>query len=335
MIATSLATAFRPLWRLLEDYKVDPELVFREAGLDPARMDEPRGRYKVARGVAAWAKAMELIDDPCFGLKLNRYWSPTDFHALGYAFLASCTLRMALGRLTRYVHVVNDVIAFEPADTAGHASFSLCSESPLFLPPLAPMEDSVWAYVMGFCRSSYGPELNPVEVRLLHAEPSCRSDYFRFFRCPVHFASATSEVVFSSSDLDRQLPAGNRELAMANDRILSDFLRVLDAPDLITRVKTAIAEALPSGTPSDDTVAKSLYMSSRSLQRKLAEEGTSYSRLIASVRQELAEQYLADSSLSLSEISFLLGFSELSAFSRAFRRWTSQSPSAVREAATG
>jgi AraC-like DNA-binding protein len=298
-------------------------------------MDEPRGRYKVARGVAAWAKAMELIDDPCFGLKLHRYWSPTDFHALGYAFLASCTLRMALGRLTRYVRVVSDVIAFELGDTAEHASLSFSSEDPLFSPPLAPMEDSVWAYVMGFCRSSYGPDLNPVEVRLLHPEPSCRGDYYGFFCCPVHFGSATSEVIFSRSDLDRQLPAGNRELAMANDRILSDFLDVLGAPDLIARVKAAIAEALPSGAPGDDAVAKSLCMSSRTLQRKLAEEGTSYSRLVASVRQELAEQYLADSSLSLSEIGFLLGFSELSAFSRAFRRWTDRSPSAVREAATG
>ena len=122
-----------------------------------------------------------------------------------------------------------------------------------------------------------------------------------YFRCPVTFDSDDSAILFTRADVDRPLPASNRELARANDQILSDFLNRLREDDLITRVKTAIAEDLPSGSPSDDEIAKSLFMSPRTLNRKLSALGTNYSQLLETVRRELAEQYIADPTLTLSE----------------------------------
>ena len=331
MIATTLASAARPFWRLLEHYKIDPAYVFREVGLDRSLMDKPRERYRVERYVAAWKMAAELIDDPCFGLKIAEVWSPTDLHALGYAILASSSLRTALGRLSRYVQIVNDVVGYELGVDGGNVSVTLTTDTPLYMPPFPPQEDSAWAVITSLCRAVYGEELNPTEVRLRHSEPSCKGDYFGFFRCPIRFDSNASAILFAPSDLDRPLPAANRELARANDRILEGFLNKLRKDDLVTRVKAAIAEELPSGMPSDDKIAKTVFMSPRTLQRKLSAIGTNYSQLLEAVRQELAEQYVADPSLSFSEISFLLGFSELSAFSRAFRRWTGRSPSVARE----
>ena len=334
MIATSLASAARPFWRLLELYKIDPTFVFREAGLDPELMDKPRERYKAERQVAAWRKAAELVDDPCFGLKIAQVWSPTDLHALGYAFLASTTLRTGLQRLSRYVQVVNDVVGYDLGEDGEIVSVTLTTAHTMYQPPFAPQEDSGWATIASMCRAVYGEDLDPVEVRFQHSAPSCKGDYYGFFRCPVRFASDASAILFSRADVDRPLPAANRELAQANDRILTDFLSKLRKDDLITRVKTAIAEDLPSGSPSDKVIAKSVFMSPRTLNRKLTSQGTNYSQLLEAVRHELAEQYVADPSLSLSEISFLLGFSELSAFSRAFKRWTGDAPSAAREIAS-
>jgi AraC-like DNA-binding protein len=108
----------------------------------------------------------------------------------------------------------------------------------------------------------------------------------------------------------------------------------LEEDDFIARVKAAIANELPSGQPNDKDIAKMFCMSSRTLQRRLSAEGTNFSQMLDAVRRYLAEQYVTDPSLSLTEISFLLGFSRLSSFSRAFRRWTGQSPSAAREALT-
>jgi AraC-like DNA-binding protein len=334
MIETTLASGSRPLWRLLERHKIDPDHVFREAGLDPELMGKPRERYTAEQQRAAWRKAAELIDNPCFGLKIAEVWSPTDLHALGYAFLASSTLRTGLERVSRYVNILIEGIGYELSDEGDNVAFRVRHDSDLYRHSLPPHEDSGWAVITSMCRVAYGEELNPAEVRFRHSAPKCTGDYYAYFRCPVTFDADTSAILFARADVDRPLPASNKELARANDQILSDFLNKLGKDDLVTRVKTAIADGLPSGSPSDDEVAKSLFMSSRTLNRKLSALETNYSQLLEAVRQELAEQYVSDPSLSLSEISFLLGFSEQSAFSRAFRRWTGQTPSAARDAAS-
>jgi AraC-like DNA-binding protein len=141
-----------------------------------------------------------------------------------------------------------------------------------------------WATVASMCRAVYGEDLDPIEVRIRHSAPSCKGDHYGFFRCPVHFDSDASAILFSRADVDRRLPAANRELARANDKILADFLKKLRKDDLIARVKTAIAEEPPSGSPSDDVIAKSVFMSPRTLNRKLSALGTNYSQLLEAVR---------------------------------------------------
>jgi len=88
---------------------------------------------------------------------------------------------------------------------------------------------------------------------------------------------------------------------------------------------------LPSGTPKDDEIAKALLLSARTFQRKLAEQGTNFTELLGQVRRELAEHYIADPDIPVTEISYLLGFSDVSSFSRAFKRWTGTPPAAFRD----
>jgi AraC-like DNA-binding protein len=334
MIATSLAATARPLWRLLEHYKVDAEFVFREAGLDPELMDQPRARYRAEGQTEAWRKAAELIEDPYFGLKTGQFWIPADFHALGCAFLTSSTLSTALHRLARYVSVVSDVVEVDIGEDADNVSVILRPDANLYAIPCAPQEDGGWAVILAMCRTAYGQALDPVQVRVRHGVPTCVADYSRLFRCPVVFDAPESSILFSRSDAIRPLPSRNRELAQANDKILSDFLGTLRKDDIITRVKMAITDELASGAPTDDRIAQSLFMSCRTLSRKLNARGTNYSQLLEAVRRELAERYIADPALTIGEIAFLLGFSEQSAFSRAFRRWTGQPPSAARGSLT-
>jgi AraC-like DNA-binding protein len=104
--------------------------------------------------------------------------------------------------------------------------------------------------------------------------------------------------------------------------------------DLISRVKSTIAERLASGTPNEEVIAKAVFTNSRTLIRRLAEKGTNFRKLLAEVRQELAKQYVADPSIPITEISFILGFSDVSAFSRAFKRWTGEAPQAFRGGAS-
>jgi len=107
------------------------------------------------------------------------------------------------------------------------------------------------------------------------------------------------------------------------------YLARLKKEDISTRVRAAIVDQLPSGGISDETVAEALYLNSRTLQPRLSEAGTTFKSLLVEVRRELAEKYVLDQKLTITEISYLLGFSETSAFSRAFKTWTGKTPRGV------
>ena len=127
------------------------------------------------------------------------------------------------------------------------------------------------------------------------------------------------------------LPAANAELARQNDQVVMKLLAQIERNDIIAQVRAAFVELLPSGDCSKENVAARLNMSERTLQNQLTERDTSYRDLLNETRRELAEQYMCQGLHSVSEVAFLLGFSEISSFSRVFRSWTGVSPSEFRE----
>jgi AraC-like DNA-binding protein len=122
------------------------------------------------------------------------------------------------------------------------------------------------------------------------------------------------------------LPTANRPLAGVLDGMLTEQLAKLTKDDVVSRCKAQFLEQLASGEPSAEDIAQRLNMSSRTLQRKLAEANTTYLKLVDDCRRDLALRYITDPDKSITDITFLLGFSSQSAFSRAFRRWTGSSP---------
>jgi AraC-like DNA-binding protein len=329
MTATLLASAARVVWRLMERHGVDPITVFDAVGLDAEYMQQPRARYPDALARAAWREAARRIDDPCFGLQAVDVWRCTDFHALGYAFLASRNLLTAIERLGRYNAVVDSNVSFEHRLEGAHLRLTYhLLDTEIAEPPA--LQDARWAVMLGLCREAQGVAFSPLDIAFTHSAPICQAEYYGLFRCPVRFAAPAPEMVLDRAQAEAPLPAASRELALANEALLADYLTALTTPDIVSRVKAAIVERLPSGAPSAETIAADLAMSARTLQRRLADADETYSVLLEAVRRDLAAQYVTDASRSLAEISFLLGFSEQSAFSRAFRRWHGRSPTEVR-----
>ena len=330
MIGTAIATAGRTLWRMLERQGIDPAPLFKEEGLDPNSLDNSLVRYPVKEATRVWTRAAKMLDDPAFGLTIAKVWQPSDFHALGCAFMASITLRDALNRLVRYNPVVYDVISYSLAEHDGRA---ILSYNPVHgkIDEPAILEDTRWAVVLDACRRVYGADLDPLEVTFWHSEPESAMDAFlEYFRCPLRFGEPVASMAFPAEVLDKRLPGSNRELALSLDRTLIDYVDRLQRDDIVSRAKSTISAYLPSGNIASEVVASALHMSPRSLQRKLAAEGTAYRKLVDSVRQELAESYLADGNFILTEISYLLGFSSQAAFTRAFKRWTGLTPQEFR-----
>ena len=172
-----------------------------------------------------------------------------------------------------------------------------------------------------------------MSVNFTHPEPVCSGKYYEFFRSPVNFDTPVASVTISLEDADQILPSTNEELAAFDDHLMTDYLVALDEKDLLTQVKKIIVEHLPSGDATVEVVASELYYSPRNFQRILQQEGTTFTSLLNESRMQLATQYVKDGKIDLTELAFLLGFSELSTFSRSFKRWTGKSPSQYRKVA--
>lgn len=317
------------LWRVIETCGLDPESFFRNEGLELTWPIEPGTRLPYAQIDAIRAHAAAASGDAAFGLRTARCAHPSQLGALGYAVLASSTLREAFERMRRYVRVLNDQGHIELEEQGGALTLSLSVAQDSLNE--AVRDDAQMAYLVTLCRMNAGVGFDPLRVAFRHAPPEEPRPYEELFRCPLRFGQAHNALSVSVADADRPLPSGNPVLAEMNERIVVQRLARLDRDNIPGRVRGAIMEQLPSGNVSDESIADALHMTARTLHRRLKEDGESFRSVLKAVRQDLAEQYIADDSLTLTEITFLLGFSEMSSFSRAYKNWTGVSPSEARQ----
>ena len=324
-----LATVNNMLWKLIEANGHDPKALFSDAGIDPGLLNIPGARVPYASVSKIWAKATEIIDDPCFGLRVHKYWHPSYFHALGYAWLASHTLREAINRFVRYLRVVSEKVFLELEEDSD--GFTFIFDFDLLGMRIPAQIDMGMAMKIHMCRLNYGEGLKPLSVNFIHAEPPCAEEYMAIFKAPVHFSSNRDSLTLSLADVDKELVGANPQLARLHDQVMIDYLGKLDGDNIVDRVTAVIIDMLPSGGVADEKVAKQLNMSVRSLQRRLKVVGTTFRTLLDGVRKKLATTYVRDQDIELVEVAFLLGYSDQSAFSRAFKRWTSYSPSELRK----
>ncbi len=330
VMATSiLASAGRMLWRYLDANKIDADALFKRCGLDPSLIHESRTRYPFNLLCKVFVEAAVITRNENLGLELAKHYNPLDLNALGVTFLSSATLVEALHRLQRYESALNSNLVFSIAESEGR--IHLTSEVP-DMPGDAVhiMEDARTSVLVDLCRLGLDKSLDPVEVAFTYPEPKSTGDHFGVFRCPVKFSQPASRMSFDLADARRPFTAANRELAVSGDQILEGVINELKSSDIISQVKRAIIDHLPSGTPSQDEIAKQVFVSSRTLQRRLADESTNLRTLVLEVRRELAQKYIADKTMPLAEISYMLGFADTSSFSRAFKQWTGDAPANFR-----
>jgi AraC-like DNA-binding protein len=198
-------------------------------------------------------------------------------------------------------------------------------------------QDAWMATLVRFIREIYQLDFAPLSVCLRRPRPSAEKvhQFERFFRTDVQYGCDQNRVIFSLRDMDTELPAGNSELARRNDEVVMALLARMDRDDVIARVRALLVELLPSGQCDKEKVAAQMNMSERSLQSKLAARNSSYRNLLNETRQELAIQYIEQGLHSVSEVTYLLGFADISSFSRAFRSWVGVSPSEYRDRSLG
>jgi AraC-like DNA-binding protein len=313
------------------------------AGLDApnaAAFDAPDAFVPLDRQLALWDAAAALASDPAFGLHTGAAGTPEHLGTLGHVLRSSATLGDALARAARYERLmytgfVTTVERAGPLAVICHAA--LHPDTPVERQPI----EYVLALIFSLCRALAGgddpaagalPALRPVEVRFRHAahvDPRVAAEHARVFGAPVRFGQADNALVLPAAALDLPIRGADPGVAAALGAHVEHLLtRLTGANTAGGRLRAALPDLLRAGEPTLAAAARHLAMSERTLQRRLAVEGTAFQALVDAERRDLALAHLRAGRLAVGEVAFVTGFSEPSAFRRAFRRWTGTTPAA-------
>ena len=311
---------------------VEVELLLRKAGLTRHQIDNRGARLNVKSQIKFLELAATTLKDEFLGFHLAQTFDLRLMGLFYYVLASSETLEEALRRGARYSAIVNEGIAlkyrqgrdigvrFEYVGVARHLDRHQIEGSMVTL--------------LRTCRQLTNRHLPSARVSFTHRRSGDTSEFNTFFGSDVTFGAAVDELAFSRSS--KHLPV------VGADPHLNELLTKYCDQALATRatswnsfrssVENAIALLLPHGNARSGEIARKLGVSRRTLARRLASEGVTFAGILQSLKSDLAQRHLADESLSISEIAWLLGYQDTSAFTHAFKRWTGSAPRTLRQA---
>jgi AraC-like DNA-binding protein len=327
------AASFEGYAALCAEYGLDAALLLRQAGLDPAALADPDGMIPCRAYLLALDLAARAARLPHAGLLLADRQSLAMLGPLGFLVAEAPDLRGAITQLGARIHMHDQAIALRLDVANGQAVWSyetLLADAP----GLAQQDDHILATGVNLIRRLAGRNWAPDHVGVQHAAPRDITPYRRKFGCQIEFAAERNHIAFDARLLD-QPGAGHDPRLHA---VLDGYIRHLDAgsaPAIDTQTQRVLLQGMKQGGCSLARVAAALAMTPRSLQRRLADAGTSFQAELDAVRNGVARRYLAETRMPVTSISTLLGYGDLAAFSRAFKRVNGEGPQAWRRRKVG
>ncbi|MEH6517546.1 MAG: AraC family transcriptional regulator [Halioglobus sp.] len=326
-----LGTFVLPVAKALRLQGAEPLDLMERVGIDPAHSARPDWRVPTSQMHALMRASVVETEDEFFGLSAAEQLQPQVLHGLGLAWLASDTVYDGLRRLVRFGRLMSS-----------GADLSLQEDGELVHLQLhgnADTDDFAYAvrdYAVGIilrmCKLTLGEFIAPVEVAMARPEPADPTRWEYMLATKVSFNASMTRITWYRADIEDPLVTGDPALARVNDEQAQSYLDSFLAQSVSRIVVDKIIERLPDGPPNQQRIAADMNVSHRTLQRKLKEEGASFADLLKDTRLQLARKYLQQTNRSVVETAYLLGFSEPSTFSRAFKRWTGQAPAEYRDA---
>jgi len=336
--SSTLTSFLRGAIDALDYAEYDGEMMLADAGILIKDYEENGKRVPTSLIAKSWDIVTSHIADPAVGIRAAlRHFNPAEWHSLGLAILCSSSIREALERTVRFSRIVSDWAPLSLHEDSTGLSIvvtpNLANRQKTRI-SYAAMEFGVTAMLV-VLNEIYPDKLQPTKIRLLRPAREASAEFADLLGCPVSFGNTVESVTFSRQVVGRQLPASNAPLATYHDILSSHYVDEYGKEAIATVARRAILRSLTGKGPRIDAVARSLNMSARKLQRRLSAEQTTFESLLQEVRIDLALKYLASDEHSLAELSFLLGFSSQSNFSRAFKLWFGISPSQFKKSRPG
>ncbi|HVZ72927.1 MAG TPA: AraC family transcriptional regulator ligand-binding domain-containing protein [Polyangia bacterium] len=305
------------------------EEIVAASGLTAAQLAAPEAPVPMQAVFAAWERAMRLLRDASFPVFYAQRFEVERYPLLGFAIMTAPTVREAFARVMRFSAIVTTSGHWSKREEGELVTLVWHREGPRTLGQRVANEAAV-AEAVRALRQILGREL-AVQVRLRHQAPPSSRAHDDYFGARVRWAADEDAIELPRAVLDEAPRFANLAMASYFDAQAEERLAALRRAETV-RDATArlVGELLVSGEPGVGVVARQLGMSERSLRRALADEGTSFRRVVDEVRLHRAQTLLQEGEHALAEIAFALGFSEHAAFTRAFKRWTGKSPQQTR-----
>ena len=327
-IATPLVAMRLQIARI---HGIDTASVLKRAGLKAGALRNPLGRLTLDRDNAIWREIVAATGDPAIGLRLGRYFKLHGFGIVGYLMMNVDTVFEGMQRFCKYQRLITNAYRSETIRDEDSLAYVTYYEG-----DWQPERRCTLDFIMSSTRQlavDVGIDIPAVkQVCFQYDRPADLAPYAAVFgNANLQFGCADTRFVFVEEAAETPVIGANPELLEAFDLQAKALLAEYDRESFSDRVRQAITQNLQGATPALGEIAGALNLSPRSLQMKLQEEGTSYQTLLDEVRKDMAIAYLRGGDLKKTEIAYLLGFSQASAFSRKFKRWTGKAPSAFQK----
>jgi AraC-like DNA-binding protein len=310
----------------LRRHGVNPDNLLKEVGLGRLDVVDPDSRIPYAATLALIERAATTLGDASYGLRLGAAQEARGSGMLGYLMLNSPTLFAALGNAQRYFRVIGEGEDLEMERLGPHVTVRF-RETDKALRGLRHNSEYIAAIIVRACRDMTRTRVSPVRAEFMHGRPNTRVAYADHLGCSVRFHADWDALVYDTSTMDLPVIGADSLLLKVLERACQKILGPTPRKqDVVRDVRKLVIDRLAKGTLQFDAVAAELNMSSKTLERRLAASGTTFSALLDDIRNALAKRYLSDTDLRLDQIAYLTGYSEPAALVRAFKRWTGTTP---------
>lgn len=325
--ATVTVLVAGPAVAALEARGIDPAAILGAVQLSREALASVDGRLPFLAVRALWEAAADAAGDPSFGVHVAEALPIGALDVLDYVMSAEATAGAALARLTRYVRLVHDAVDLRLVIDRDHAR--IVGGVPAS--PAPQLDEFALTLLLVRSRQATGVRWTPERMVFQHERARDDGELARVFGCPLAFGAREIEMRLAPSVLELpHLHADSTLLAVVSRYADVALESVPGRGDLVARASSTIARRMSTELPTLSGTAAALGVPERTLQRRLAAAGVSFSALVEAVRRELALKHLADAHLSIAEIAFLLHFADSTAFDRAFKRWTGEPPAQYR-----
>lgn len=320
----------RPLAAGLVARGLDVDTLLHEAGVDPEWLRDPDARVPASVVHGLWRRAEDVSGDHNFGLRTAMGIRPGSFDVLDYVCRNCASVEDGLALYCRFTPLLHDAIRATVVEEPGVVRLRHVLVDGTTLP--RQYAEFIMGSLIVIARQATGHQIVPQSVHFIHSRPRDVSLHREFFRCPVEFAADSNGFVLQQVDAERPLLDAQPGLLAVLEQHAEHLLEKYPRPEsFVAHVRAAIVVELRTGSITASAVAKRLGISERTLRRRLDTDETTYQQQLADLRTELAVRYMGEENLSIDEVALLLGFSDRTAFIRAFRRWTGRSPTEFRQ----